>query len=173
MLVVGEVAHPELPSSIILKELRTKKATSTGFFFALFTILKVSLFAIQHSRLQDLDHILELFERRCLIVSSTDWMLSSVPCLQSMSLTFLMSTCCAMKSASCPAQFRLRRDFQDPAYLGPRIIDKLVIALITATLCKRWSRLPEGHNAFQELTTHSGFLTNPSRKWPVIAKFDT
>lgn len=54
MLVVGEVASPEVPSSIILKELRTKKATSTGFFFALFTILKVSPPTSQFLQLQSI-----------------------------------------------------------------------------------------------------------------------
>ena len=62
MLVVGEVAHPEMPSSIILKELRTKKATSTSFFFALFTILKVSRHARKKLLLQDMNCLLELFE---------------------------------------------------------------------------------------------------------------
>lgn len=52
MLVVGEVANPEMPSNIILKELRTKKATSTSFFFALFTILKVRLFNAIKSKLE-------------------------------------------------------------------------------------------------------------------------
>lgn len=41
--VDAELAQPEVPNTIILKELRTKKATSTGFFFCLFTILKVWL----------------------------------------------------------------------------------------------------------------------------------
>jgi len=39
-------------------------------------------------------------------------------------------------------QFRMRRDFRDPAYLGPRIVDKLAVTLITFTLCEPPPPLP-------------------------------
>ena len=39
-------------------------------------------------------------------------------------------------TTTLPLQFRMRRDFRDPAYLGPRILDKLAITLITFTLCE-------------------------------------
>jgi len=42
-------------------------------------------------------------------------------------------------------KFRMRRDFRDPAYLGPRIVDKLAVTLITFTLYWKLGR-PLLHN---------------------------
>lgn len=42
MLVEAEMMNTEGADSRMLKELKTKKATSTSFFFALKTILKVN-----------------------------------------------------------------------------------------------------------------------------------
>lgn len=48
LLVKKEIEDCKTPSAVILKELKTKKATNTGFFFALFTILKVQIFPLSH-----------------------------------------------------------------------------------------------------------------------------
>lgn len=49
MLVEAEMMNTEGADSKMLKELKTKKATSTSFFFAWKTILKVHLHHVYHS----------------------------------------------------------------------------------------------------------------------------
>lgn len=43
-------------------------------------------------------------------------------------------------------QYRMAKDFRDPKYLGPRIMDKMAIALIIMTLCE--FLLPLAYDSF-------------------------
>ena len=63
----------------------------------------------------------------------------------------------------CCLQYRMWRDFRDPAYLGPRVLDKLAVALLLMTYASAMTILSS--LCVRKIFIMTSFVEGAAGKW--------
>ena len=146
MLVEAEVGNTEPPTEAMLKELNTKKATTTSFLFGLKTILKVRAISLLLHSCKFFSLIKQAIQKDSPPANDTCLCIPWEKSLHNTNCHQCLVLSCSFAVASVPGcqaqwacwlQYRMSKDYLDPQFLGPRTMDKLAIAFIIMTLCER------------------------------------